>query len=106
MIDPFLTIVGSAPNPCPVCGDPPCRHDDAWCAACRKGEERRRAERAKPRPKPSTPQAIVESIMWSVREHGTAALQEPATIARLRECDAAALAQIDERIVKLKDSTR
>jgi hypothetical protein len=44
--------------------------------------------------------------MWSVREHGTAALQEPATIARLRECDAAALAQIDERIVKLKDSTR
>ena len=33
LTDPFLAIVGSAPNPCPICGDPPCRHDVAWCAA-------------------------------------------------------------------------
>jgi hypothetical protein len=40
--------------------------------------------------------------MFSVRERGPKALQEPPNVARLRECDGAALAQIDERVAKLK----
>jgi hypothetical protein len=49
-----------------------------------------------------TPQVTVEAIWHSVRERGLAALNEPATRERLARCDAAALAQIDQRITRLK----
>ena len=45
-----------------------------------------------------TPQVTVEAIMFSVRERGLAALQEPDTIERLSRCDEAAQAQINKRI--------
>jgi hypothetical protein len=45
IIDETLAIIGSAPNPCPICGDTPCRHDPVWCETVRKGQERRAAER-------------------------------------------------------------
>ena len=48
-----------------------------------------------------TPQTTVEAVMYSVRERGLAALNEPATKERLGRCDAAAWAQINRRIEKL-----
>jgi hypothetical protein len=50
----------------------------------------------------STPQVTVEAIWYAVRERGLAGLNEPATRERLAQCDAAALAQIDQRISRLK----
>jgi hypothetical protein len=49
----------------------------------------------------STPDVVVEAILHCVRERGPKALKEPANIERLRRCDAAAKAQIDQRIEKL-----
>jgi hypothetical protein len=46
-----------------------------------------------------TPQ--VEAVLHAVRERGLAALKEPATAERLKRCDAAARAEINERIEKL-----
>jgi hypothetical protein len=40
--------------------------------------------------------------MYCVRQRGPAALKEPANIERLSRCDAAALAQINARMAKLK----
>jgi hypothetical protein len=106
LIDAFLAIVGSAPNPCAICGDPPCRHDGAWCAACREAEARRRRERAKPRPKPPTPQTTIEAIMHDVRTRGIAALKDPDNLKRLHQCDARARAEIDSRIAALVEAGR
>jgi hypothetical protein len=38
--------------------------------------------------------------MWSIRERGPQALHEPANIERLLRCDAAARAEINERITR------
>jgi hypothetical protein len=51
-----------------------------------------------PRP---TPQTTIDAVMYSVRERGLAALDEPATRERLGRCDAAARRQINQRIEKL-----
>jgi hypothetical protein len=40
--------------------------------------------------------------MYSVRQHGITALKEPATMKRLLRCDAAAKAEIEGRIAKLR----
>jgi hypothetical protein len=98
LIDPLLAFVGEAPNPCPVCGDPPCRHDEAWCAAVREGEARRAAERAKPKPERPTPQTTIEAVMHAVRTEGLAALKHPDNLERLERCDARAKAEINARI--------
>jgi hypothetical protein len=47
-----------------------------------------------------TSQATVEALMYCVRERGIQALKEPANIERLRRCDKAAKAQVNERIAK------
>jgi hypothetical protein len=44
---------------------------------------------------------VVEAVMLAVRERGLAALKEPATVERLERCDAAARAEINQRIEKL-----
>jgi hypothetical protein len=49
-----------------------------------------------------TPQVTVEAIWYAVRERGLDALNEPVTRERLARCDAAALAQIDQRITRVK----
>jgi hypothetical protein len=49
-----------------------------------------------------TPKATVEAVLRAVRESGLAALKEPATAERLRRCDAAAKAEIEQRIAKLQ----
>jgi|SRR5262245_8696072 len=52
-----------------------------------------------------TPQTTIEAICYAVRQRGLDTLKEPATVERLSRCDAAALAQIDERIAKFKKDT-
>jgi hypothetical protein len=82
LIDDWLAYVGWAPNPCAICGDPPCRHDAAWCEAVRRGQERRAAERAKRESTMTTRRAAystVEALMYSLRERGIKALAEPDT---------------------------
>ena len=49
-----------------------------------------------------TPQSTVEAILHCVRERGIATLDEPKNIERLRGCDVTALAEINQRIAKLK----
>jgi hypothetical protein len=51
-----------------------------------------------------TPQTTIEAIMYCVRTLGTKALHEQANLERLNRCDDAALAQIDARIARLKES--
>jgi hypothetical protein len=48
-----------------------------------------------------TPNVAVDAIMVAVRERGLVALKEPATVERLERCDAAARAEINQRIEKL-----
>jgi hypothetical protein len=48
-----------------------------------------------------TPRVVIETILLTVRERGLAALKAPANLERLSRCDAAAKAEINERIEKL-----
>ncbi len=50
----------------------------------------------------STPQSVIEAIMYCVRERGLATLEEPANLQRLRIFDDPAKAQLSERIEKLQ----
>jgi hypothetical protein len=47
-----------------------------------------------------TPKATIEAMMHAVRERGLTALKEPANVERLGRCDAAAKAEIEQRIAK------
>jgi len=58
-----------------------------------------------PRRRPP-PETTIKAIMYCVRERGLAALKEPANIERLSRCDAAARAQLDQRIAKLEKARR
>jgi hypothetical protein len=58
-------------------------------------------QQTKPKPRP-TPQTTIEAVLYCVRERGPNALHEPENIERLRQCDAAAIAQINTRMMKLK----
>ena len=49
-----------------------------------------------------TPQSTIEAVMYSIRERGLAALQEPNNKERLATCDDAARKQIDERIERMR----
>ena len=49
-----------------------------------------------------TPQTTVEAAILTVRERGLAALKEPANVERVERCDAAAKAEIERRIAKLR----
>ena len=49
-----------------------------------------------------TPQSTIEAILHCVRERGIATLDEAKNIERLRGCDITALAEINQRIAKLK----
>ena len=48
-----------------------------------------------------TPQTTIEAVIHSVRARGVAALQEPANIERLLECDDDSRIEINERIARL-----
>jgi hypothetical protein len=84
MIHPFLEIVGPAAQLCKYCGDPPWRHDDAWCTAEREGQERRAAEWSEPQPEPRAAASTVEALMYGLRS-GVKELAQADTISRLSE---------------------
>jgi hypothetical protein len=48
-----------------------------------------------------TPEVVVEAIAHLVRARGANALTEPATLARLSQCDDAAKAKVNARLAKL-----
>jgi hypothetical protein len=102
LIDPWLAIVGEAPNPCPICGDPPCRHDPAWCAAVAEGEKRRAAEREPPMTIKRAAYGTVEALMYSLRERGIKALSEPDTRRRVSELSEEQLHEVSARCQALK----
>jgi hypothetical protein len=101
LIHPFLEIVGPTARLCKVCGDPPWRHDEAWCDAVLDGMDKRAAAAREPKKPPRTPQTTIEALVWAVREGGIKALRDPDNQERLSRCDAAAKQQIRERIKKL-----
>jgi len=97
--------VSVAPLTCGVCGAAPCVNP-SFCAACRLADRRQAPlaqRKAENRP---TPQPTIEAIIYCVRARGPSALQEPANLERLGRCDAAALAQIDARMAKLRRGCR
>jgi hypothetical protein len=49
-----------------------------------------------------TPKVTIEAVVYSIRERGLAALKEPANVERLSRCNAAAKAEIEQRIAKLR----
>ena len=111
---------------CPTCGASPCINP-SFCALCREADRKVRGERSDgehlnllrklmhpsvtlgqayreindPKNRP-TPQVTVEAVILTVRERGLAALKEPANVERLERCDAAAKAEIEQRIAKLR----
>lgn len=104
-VTPPAPITQRGRGPCDICGHgPPCP-TPVFCGVSRAGDARRKRESADslngPRNRP-TPQVTIEAIMLDVRERGIAALKEPATAERLGRCDAAAKAEIERRVAKLR----
>jgi hypothetical protein len=85
---------------CPTCGSDPCAKP-SFCRACRAADRKARGERLRHAPLHPAPPPI-EAVIHAVRERGLAALKEPVTAKRLERCDAAAKAEIEQRIAKLR----
>jgi hypothetical protein len=106
---------------CVTCGDSPCTNR-TFCYVARKADRRAAQHRPEynlpvhwdtmsvgalwealndPRRWP-TPQSTIEAVMHAVRARGVDALQEPATLERLLQCDGTAKAEINRRIAALK----
>jgi hypothetical protein len=83
LIHPFLEIVGPAAQLCKHCGDPPWRHDEAWCAAVREGQARGAAEREATITK-RVAYSTVEALVFGLRS-GVKELGQEDTIHRLSE---------------------
>jgi len=83
----------------------------SWKVAAREYHEAREHSGGKP-PKPSDPQLerrsghaasmTVEALMIGLRERGIAALTEPKVRRRLSECDEQQVAEVGDRLQKLK----
>jgi hypothetical protein len=108
---------------CDKCGAQPCVNP-SFCAACQKADAEARTQRERDKTarlrslmsdsvsldrawaelnnNRPTPLVIVEAIKVAVRARGIAALQEPATRARLRSCDVAAAAEFDRWLSNFK----
>ena len=82
---------------CPTCGAAPCINPSL---ACRRADRRAQAQSRRVVERRPTPEVTVEAIKQAVRTRGTAALDEPVTEQRLRDCDAAALIEIDRWLNK------
>jgi hypothetical protein len=93
---------------CRICGAEPCINRN-FCRSCRYADAALRKtgrQRQSTGVSHPTSQATVEALMYYVRERGLPALQEPTNVERLTRCDAAAKAQIDQRIKKLIDAEK
>jgi hypothetical protein len=100
LISPFLEIVGPAARLCKICGDPPWRHDEAWCAAVHDGMDRRAKARA--RPQPRTPQVTIEALVYQLREHGLPELAKPDCQERLAALSSDQLRELIGRLMGLR----
>jgi hypothetical protein len=76
---------------CPHCGKTP--DDDPL-------PSKPTVQTAPPRRSRPTPQTTIEAILYCCRERGAKALSEPENRRRLRDCDTAAIKQINERLAK------
>jgi hypothetical protein len=88
---------------CPTCGGDPCNLP-SFCAMCR-AVDRRNAQI--PTIKPRTPErrsspATVEALMYSLRERGVGALDEPDTRRCVSELDDAQAIEVAARLLKPK----
>ena len=88
---------------CDTCGAAPCVNP-SFCGACRLADQARPRRERHPEQR-RTPQSTVEAILHCVRERGSSALQEAANLERLSRCDDATLAQIDQRLRKLRGAS-
>jgi hypothetical protein len=95
-----VAAVASVPVACDVCGLEPCL-TPGFCQGCRAADAQLgREPRPQSRPR-STPQTLIEAIMWCIRERDPRALREPANIERLLRCDLDARTEINNRIASL-----
>jgi hypothetical protein len=87
---------------CEICGCSPCA---SWtfCKTCRAVDRKAAALRQNTRANHQrpTPESTIEAVMVAVRARGIGALREPDNLQRLRQCDAKAKAEINERIDNL-----
>ena len=86
---------------CDRCGSRPCRNP-SFCNACRRADQEAKTQPRRVVERRPTPQTTIEAIMYCVRERGLAALKEPANVERLSRCDAAAKAEINRRIARIR----
>ena len=96
---PALELIASKTYVCDICGNAPCG-TRGFCGYSR-AVDRQTKRRARLAEQQSVPQTTVEAIIYSVRQRGIAALEEPVNVWRLSRCDEAALAEIKRRILKL-----
>jgi hypothetical protein len=107
LADAFMPYRSEAPSAddtalfCDICCCAP-SFTAGFCNLCREDEARRQALAPAPKSEERpTPRTTIEAIMYCVRERGLTALEEPDNIERLSHCDAAATAQINNRIEAL-----
>jgi hypothetical protein len=86
-----------APLTCAICGAAPCINP-SFCRLCCEVDwhptrKRPSIERNQPTPAPPT---TIEAVKQAVRDRSVAALKQPATRARLHNCDADARAEIKQ----------
>jgi transposase len=87
---------------CPTCGASPCIIP-SFCAACRDADRRQlKAHFEGEKQRSGASQATVEALMWSLRERGTKALEEPGTKRRLSELNNQQVIEVGNRLQRLK----
>jgi hypothetical protein len=94
LIGPFL------PNPCPICGDPPCLHDESWCMAVCEGKARRATEREVTITKRAA-YSTVEALMFGLRS-GVQELAQADTISKLSELSDDQFREVVVRVQKFQ----
>jgi hypothetical protein len=95
-LDRLCHVVVSA---CPTCGAAPCINP-TFCQLCRDAEARKRPPPAQ-RFDISAPQPTVEALMYSLRQRGVKALEEPETKRRLSELSDRQVIEVGNRLQKL-----
>jgi cytochrome c553 len=87
---------------CDICERTPCK-SPTFCAACRKADRKAAAQpqdrRTRDRP---AQEATIEALMFSLRESGVKAIEEPATKRRLDELSDEQVIEVGNRLQRLK----
>ena len=88
---------------CPTCGASLCVNP-SFCAACLYADRRKAHGHYfdDARRRSGAPEPTVEALMFSLRERGTKALEEPNTKRRLSELSNQQVIEVGDRLQKLK----